>query len=485
MHTFADLIANTRFAALPDRFYSLVAPTPLPAPHLVAWNSALATELDLPAQPGDDLPAYLVGNALPKHAGPLASVYCGHQFGVYVSQLGDGRAILIGEARDSSGTLQEIQLKGAGPTPYSRRGDGRAVLRSSIREYLCSEAMHGLGIPTTRALAIAGSPERVWRETAETAAVVTRVAPTFVRFGHFEYFFYQNEHDALRALADWTITHCYPACQSAAQPYLALLDAVIERTALMIAHWQAVGFCHGVMNTDNMSILGLTLDYGPFGFLDGFDAGHVCNHSDESGRYAYNQQPQIALWNLQCLAQAMLPLLERDDAIAALHRFQPLFEEAFSDLLQRKLGFDAWQETDWALVTGLLELMQAAGTDWTIFWRTLSHTPSTSQAPAALRDLFLDRDAFDGWFAAYRERLLLNHGDDAIRLPAMQQANPAYVLRNHLAEVAIRQAEAGDFSEIARLQACLAQPFEERAEYAGYAAAPPDWADTLSVSCSS
>ncbi|WP_084092440.1 protein adenylyltransferase SelO [Andreprevotia lacus] len=483
MHTLADLITPTRFGQLPAAFYSPTPPTPLPGPQLVNWNAELAQALGLAAA-GDDpaLAEYLVGNRLATDAQPLASVYCGHQFGVYVSQLGDGRAILIGDACDVQGTLHEIQLKGAGQTPYSRRGDGRAVLRSSIREYLCSEAMHGLGIPTTRALGIAGSPERIWRETVETAAVVARVAPTFVRFGHFEYFFYQGEHELLRTLADWTINHFYPDCHGADNAYLALLDHVIARTATLIAQWQAVGFCHGVMNTDNMSILGLTLDYGPFGFMDGFDAGHICNHSDDSGRYAYNQQPQIALWNLHCLAQALLPLLpDRDAAITALHRFQPLFEAAFAEQLRRKLGFAVWQESDWTLVTELFELMHASRTDWTHFWRTLGE----AGASTTLRDLFVDRAAFDGWLAQYQQRVAQEGGDDAQRRTAMQQANPRYVLRNHLAEIAIRAAERGEFGEVDRLLVCLRHPYDEQPEYADYAALPPDWATSLSVSCSS
>ncbi|WP_035056904.1 protein adenylyltransferase SelO [Andreprevotia chitinilytica] len=482
-HSIAHLPLQTRFGTLPDRFFSNVPPTPLAAPHLVAWNSELAAELGLMADASrhQHLADYLVGNLLPAGSKPIASVYCGHQFGVYVPQLGDGRAILIAETPDVHGAVQEIQLKGAGPTPYSRRADGRAVLRSSIREYLCSEAMHGLGIPTTRALGIAGSPQPVWRETMETAAVVTRVAPTFVRFGSFEYFFYQGEHELLKTVADWVIEHFYPACRDAANPYQALLESVIARTAQLIAQWQAVGFCHGVMNSDNMSILGLTLDYGPFGFLDGFDAGHICNHSDDTGRYAYNQQPQIGLFNLQCLAQALLPLLERDAAIAALHGYQSIFEQAFSEQIRRKMGLITWQEADWTLFTELLELMQAARTDWTRFWRALCDFDTSDH----LRDDFLDRDAFDRWADLYHARLAQENRPPEERGVAMKAANPKYILRNHLAENAIRAAQAGDFSEIERLQRCLMRPFDDAPEFDAYAALPPSWASELSVSCSS
>ncbi|HEY1102416.1 MAG TPA: YdiU family protein, partial [Burkholderiaceae bacterium] len=281
------------FATLGAEFYTRLQPQPLPAPYWVGRSRALAQELGLDPDWLDSDAALqrLTGNTLFTGSAPLATVYSGHQFGVWAGQLGDGRAILLGET--SSG--HEIQLKGAGRTPYSRGGDGRAVLRSSIREFLCSEAMHGLGIPTTRALAVTGSDAPIYREERETAAVVTRVAPSFIRFGHFEHFAARGEHEALRVLADFVIDRFYPECRSAttleANPYANLLQAVSERTAQLMAQWQAVGFCHGVMNTDNMSILGLTIDYGPFQFLDGFNPGHICNHSDSSGRYAYNQQP--------------------------------------------------------------------------------------------------------------------------------------------------------------------------------------------------
>ncbi|WP_283149314.1 protein adenylyltransferase SelO [Silvimonas soli] len=486
--TFARLALTPRFQLLPERFFAKVAPTPLAEPVLAIWNAPLAAQLGLDPDTNAHvgLTDYLTGNLLIPGSEPLASVYCGHQFGVYVQQLGDGRAILIAEVKDRNGIVQEIQLKGAGPTPWSRRADGRAVLRSSIREYLCSEAMYGLGIPTTRALAMTASPEAIWRETRETAAVVARVAPTFVRFGHFEFYCHHGDHEGLRTLVDWTIEHFYPECADAASPALALLEVVIARTATLLAHWQAVGFCHGVMNTDNMSILGLTLDYGPFGFMDGFDAGHICNHSDESGRYAYNQQPQIALWNLQTLAQALLPLLDREAAIAALHTFQDLFETAFAAQFQSKLGLPDWRDEDWGLLTTLFNLLQAGRTDWTNFWRDLASLGLQDAHPCpALRDRFVDREAFDQWLTDYRERVAATGDAVAVIQERARAANPKYILRNHLAEIAIRKAQQGDFSEMQRLHDCLSQPFAEQPEYADYAAAPPDWAASLSVSCSS
>ncbi|WP_348945386.1 protein adenylyltransferase SelO [Chitinibacter sp. FCG-7] len=479
--TLAQLPLSPRFSLLHSRFWIETLPTPMPAPHTVALNHALAEELGLVF--GDDAADFLLGNRLPQDSQPLASVYSGHQFGVNVPQLGDGRALLIAEFCGLDGAHWEMQLKGAGPTPFSRRGDGRAVLRSSIREYLASEALHHLGIPTTRALAIAGSPQAVWRETRETAAVVTRLAPTFVRFGHFEYFFYQGEPERVRELADWVIAHHYPQCRDASNPYLAMLEQVISRTTTLIAHWQAVGFCHGVMNTDNMSILGLTLDYGPYGFLDGFDAGHICNHSDENGRYAYNQQPQIGLWNLHCLAQSLLPLIEKDALLAALSKYQELFEVAFSEQLRAKLGFAEWIEDDWTLVTDLFELMQTTHTDWTIFWRTLSHWV-LQRNDGELSDFFADRMAFLQWLQRYKQRTVDDVTDEE-RSKKMLTTNPKYILRNYLVEIAIQRAQAGDFSEIERLQQCLTHPFDEQPEHENYAKLPPNWASELSVSCSS
>ncbi|WP_144290367.1 protein adenylyltransferase SelO [Chitinilyticum litopenaei] len=489
-HILSHLPRQPGFSALGDAFSGLVAATPVPAPRLAAWNGSLASELGLHPSVeahGPELAELLAGNVPLVAHPPRASVYAGHQFGVYVPQLGDGRALLCAEFSDPASRPWELQLKGAGPTPYSRRADGRAVLRSSIREYLCSEAMHALGIPTTRALALVHAPEQpVWRERRETAAIVSRAAPSFLRFGHFEYWYYRGEAERVRELADWTIARHFPECREAAQPYRALLSAIISRSAGLVAGWQAVGFCHGVLNSDNMSVLGLTLDYGPFGFLDGFDAGHICNHSDERGRYAYDQQPRIVLWNLYCLGQAFMALLCREDILAALDEFQPAFERAMGQRLAAKLGLRDWQDDDWTLYDDLQGLLAAGRSDWTIFWRSLSHAADQPELPAALRDQLLDRAGFAGWHARYRARLAADPQAPAERKAAMLAANPAYVLRNHLAEQAIRLAEdEQDYREIARLQACLAEPFVERSEFASYAALPPDWARTLAVSCSS
>ncbi|RXZ42479.1 protein adenylyltransferase SelO [Crenobacter cavernae] len=484
-HPFASL--PQRYATLPPRFYRAVEPTALPDPYLVHLNESLALELGLDAArlAEPDGVALLTGSAKVEPT-PLATVYSGHQFGVWAGQLGDGRALMFGEWRDLKGRDWEIQIKGAGLTPFSRMGDGRAVLRSSIREYLCSEAMAGLNIPTTRALAVTGSNSPVYRETVETAAVVTRVSESFLRFGHFEHCYHRGDEDGVRELADFTIRHHYPELQGSANPYAALIDAVIARTASLMADWQAVGFCHGVMNTDNMSILGLTIDYGPYGFLDAFDAAHICNHSDHAGRYAYGQQPQVAQWNLNCLASAFLPLVTEAELVALLRGYQRRFETAYLAKIRAKLGFAEAREGDVDLAEKLLLLMHANRVDYTIFWRRLSGFDALDGAlNESLRDLFLDREGFDAWAVMYRERLSAEVRPAAERKTAMDRVNPKYVLRNHLAETAIRKAREGDFSEVDRLLSCLARPFDDAPEFDDYAAFPPDWAGELSVSCSS
>jgi uncharacterized protein YdiU (UPF0061 family) len=351
--------------------------------------------------------------------------------------------------------------------------------------------MHGLGIPTTRALCVTGSALPVRREEIETAAVVTRVAPSFIRFGHFEHFAHHDQPDALRQLADFTIAHHYPECREAAQPYAALLEAVARRTAALMAQWQAVGFCHGVMNTDNMSLLGLTIDYGPFGFLDAFDPGHVCNHSDHQGRYAYARQPNVAFWNLHALAQALLPLIaDSDVALAALEPYKTVFPDALLAAMRAKLGLATAQEGDRELVDDLLRRMAADKTDFTITFRRLAQFDSApGAANTALRDLFLDRAGFDAWAQRYAQRLGAENSDAAQRALQMNRVNPKFVLRNHLAEVAIRDAQHGDFSEVQRLLKVLARPYDEQLdggpEIAAYAAFPPEWAQTIEVSCSS
>jgi uncharacterized protein YdiU (UPF0061 family) len=473
-------------------FFTALPAQGLPDPHWVARSDDCARALGLPAdwaaRPDLDALQVFSGNAAWTGMQPLASVYSGHQFGVWAGQLGDGRALWLGELDAPGGTL-ELQLKGAGLTPYSRMGDGRAVLRSSIREFLCSEAMHALGIPTTRALCVTGSALPVRRETLETAAVLTRVAESFIRFGHFEHFAHHDQPEALRRLADFVIENHLPACREADQPYVALLETVTLRTATLMADWQSVGFCHGVMNTDNMSILGLTIDYGPFGFLDAFDPGHICNHSDHQGRYAWARQPQVGLWNLHALAQALLPLIaDPDQALATLEAYKAAFADALLTRWQAKLGLATHEAGDRDLIDDLLRRMATDRCDFTITFRRLAAFSSEPEvASPGVRDLFIDREAFDAWADRYAARLRREGSIDAERALRMSRINPKFVLRNHLAEHAIRQAVTGDFSEVGRLLKVLQRPFDELPDGAAEADAgfPPEWAQTIEVSCSS
>ncbi len=484
------------YLRLPEAFFERVTPTPLPAPELVAFNPAALGLLDLPLEVVE-APAFVeafAGNRPLPGAEPVAMCYAGHQFGHYVPRLGDGRAILLGEATNRRGDRWEVQLKGAGRTPFSRDGDGRAVLRSTIREYLCSEAMHGLGIPTTRAMCIVGGREEVYREQIETAAVLTRLAPTHVRFGTFEYFYHAGDYRALWELANWLLAHHFQQVAGYRNPYHELLREIVVSTARLIARWQLVGFAHGVMNTDNLSVLGLTLDYGPFGFLDRYQPDFICNHSDYQGRYAFDQQPRIALWNLSCLAQAMLPLLHPEDGEAAaalaneaLAEFESAFMATYVRGAREKLGLMREDRGDPRLFAGLLRLLAEQQVDYTRFFRALGRFSSRDEAPERSEAAaeFADPAAFAVWAASYRERLRAENSDDALRRRAMDQVNPKYILRNYLAEQAIESARGGDFREIERLRALLARPFDEQPEREDYAARPPAWAGRIEVSCSS
>ena len=481
------------FDALGTDYYSPVSPTPLSQVHWVAQNTTLANEWGWSDSAFDEhLLSWLAGNDIAPGSQPCASVYSGHQFGVWAGQLGDGRALSLGVVNTPSGP-QEIQLKGAGKTPYSRMGDGRAVLRSSIREYLCSEAMHGLGIPTTRALALVGSPDRVLREEVESAAVVTRVAPSFLRFGHLQHFAAHGQTVQLKNLVDFLIQTQFTELLQAepgAPRYTALLAEVTQRTASLLAKWQAVGFCHGVMNTDNMSLLGLTIDYGPFQFLDGFDPAHICNHSDHQGRYAYARQPQVAYWNLFCLGQALLPLIEDQDmAVQALETFKTLYPALADREFAKKLGIESVISEDHVLIESLLQLLAVEKTDFTIFWRRLSHAVShlAEKEPTVafepVKDMFIDSTGWQAWLPGYLKRLQgLNTAQAAA---TMLNTNPKYVLRNHLGEEAIAQAKIGNFTRVKDLTTVLASPFDEHPQFDHWAGFPPDWASSISISCSS
>lgn len=494
---------SNRFHQLGPAFFTEQQASSLPDPHWIAVSLSCTELLGWPAdwwQRPEALAAFSGSTPLPGMR-PLASVYSGHQFGVWAGQLGDGRALWLGEVEAPGGPM-ELQLKGAGQTPYSRRGDGRAVLRSSIREYLCSEAMAGLGIPTTRALCLVGSQVlKVQREAVETAAVVTRVAPSFLRFGHFEHFAHHGQHEQLRELFDYFVQTYAPDCADAPNPVTAVLARVAAQTAELIAQWQAVGFMHGVMNTDNMSMLGLTIDYGPFGFMDGFNPAHICNHSDHQGRYAFARQPQIGLWNLHALAQALFPLMPTADSDAdaaaeelqeALEVYRDRFGQALLGAMRAKLGLLEALDEDGLLIDDWLRLLAKHQSDYTLAHRRLSafdpDQPPDAPVHAPLRDLFLDREAFDAWALRYAERLKKSAADPSmsseVRSARMNAVNPAVVLRNHLAQTAIERAEAGDFSEVQRLQQVLSRPYDDPLNPAD-AGLPPDWAQHLEVSCSS
>ena len=487
--TLETLAFDNTYARLPTAFYAKLNPSPFSStPYLIHANQAAAERIDLDPEQfkRGEFATVFGGGALASGMEPLAMLYSGHQFGVYVPQLGDGRAILLGEATNQRGERWDLHLKGGGMTPFSRDGDGRAVLRSTIREYLCCAAMQGLGIPTTKALCLVGSDDKVYREQVETGAMLVRMAPSHVRFGTFEVFYYRKQHEHLRVLADYVIEQHFPHFREVDEKYARFFSEVVERTAKLIAQWQAVGWAHGVMNTDNMSILGLTLDYGPYGFMDDYDAGFICNHSDHNGRYAFNQQPYIGLWNLSCLAQALLPLSEKDALKVGLETYQPLFEREYQRHMRAKLGLSETRTGDDELVRDFLGLLQGSHADYTIVFRELGTFSSHDDAVNdKLREHFLNRDRFDEWAVRYRDRLRGEQSHDDERSVRMNRVNPKYVLRNYLAQTAIEKAQQKDFSEIDRLFTLLQNPFSEQPGMEAYALPPPNWGKHLSVSCSS
>jgi uncharacterized protein YdiU (UPF0061 family) len=472
---------DNSYVRLPDRFFARRAPTPVAAPRLIHLNRALAANLGIDPDwlAGPDGVAMLAGNSVPEGAAPIATAYAGHQFGNFVPQLGDGRAVLLGEVVDRDGRRRDIQLKGAGPTPFSRRGDGRAALGPVLREYLVSEAMAALGIPTTRALAAVATGERVVRETRLPGAVLARVAASHIRVGTFQYFAARGDTEAVRALADHALARHYPEASSAGHPYRALLDGVVARQADLVAVWLLVGFVHGVMNTDNMSVAGETIDYGPCAFLDAYDPRTRFSSIDAHGRYAYGQQPGIALWNLTRLAETLLPLLADDEAAAveaaeaALGGFGPRFEAAYHGGLARKLGLSGDRDGDTALTDDLLERMAANRADFTLTFRRLCDAAERPEADAGVRDLFVDPTAYDAWAVRWRGRLAAEGRAPAATATAMRAVNPAFIPRNHNVEAMVAAAvEHDDFGPFEELSAVLARPYDDQPAHARYADAP-------------
>jgi uncharacterized protein YdiU (UPF0061 family) len=481
---------DNSYARLPERFYAAAAPTPVVAPRLLRLNAPLAMQLGLDPDwlKGPEGVAMLSGNGVPIGAASIATAYAGHQFGGFSPQLGDGRAILLGEVVDRDGKRHDLQLKGAGPTPFSRRGDGRAALGPVLREYIVSEAMAALGVPTTRALAAVLTGEPVRREALLPGAVLTRVASSHIRIGTFQYFAARGDVEALRLLADHVIARHYPACTGEGR-YPGLLAAVVAAQAALVAQWMTIGFIHGVMNTDNMSIAGETIDYGPCAFMDVYHPTTVFSSIDEHGRYAYANQPPIARWNLTRFAETLLPLLDTDIdkavpiAQAALDRFDPQFQAHLIAGFRRKLGLVTEEAEDIALIKGLLDAMQDGEADFTLVFRRLSEAAGQDSAEAC-RSLFKDPAAFDAWEVRWRQRLLSESASAEARRNAMLRVNPLYIPRNHQVEAVIQAAvEHADFAPFETLIGVLARPFDAQPGQEGYERPPALHERVLATFC--
>jgi serine/tyrosine/threonine adenylyltransferase len=480
------------YSSLPERFFARVQPTRVAAPHLIKLNPALAADLNIDLS-GLDAPALanlFSGNDLPPGTVPIAMAYAGHQFGHFVPQLGDGRAILIGEMRDRTGVLRDIQLKGCGRTPYSRSGDGRAALGPVLREYLVSEAMHALGIPATRTLAAVTTGESVQRETALPGAILTRIAASHVRVGTFEYFAARGDAAGTKILADYVIDRHYPLCVHDKSPYLALLKQVVSRQAALIAGWMNVGFIHGVMNTDNMAVSGETIDFGPCAFMDTFDPATVFSSIDERGRYAYANQPNAALWNLARFAETLLPLVDVDTpraigaATEAIGTFGTLFNDSWLGGMRRKLGLSTSEHGDRQLAEDLLKAMHRNQADFTLSFRALCSAARDRQGDGPLRAQFLNALDYDEWALRWRARMSREATTLESRTESMQEANPAYIPRNHRVEqVIVAAVERSDFAPFEEFLEVLAAPYVERAALARYANPPQPQERVLQTFC--
>lgn len=467
------------YLELPQECYTRVKPTPLENVFLIHANEEVAKLLDIDIEElySDAFVEFVNGAWQLKGSDPFAMCYAGHQFGHFVPRLGDGRAINIGTIKH-----WHLQLKGAGQTRYSRSGDGRAVLRSSIREYLMSEAMHGLGIEGTRALALIGSEHKVYREEWETGAIVLRVSPSWVRFGTFEYFAHKKRYTELEALADYAIAESYPYLADAPNKYLQFFTEVVSRTAILMAKWQAVGFNHGVMNTDNMSIAGLTIDYGPYAFLDDYDSQYICNHTDQGGRYSFGNQPNIGAWNLQALMHALAPMVNIEEMEKALDGYARVYTEHYLYLMGKKIGLDKLQDSDLDLLKQLLGMMQGLSIDYTLFFRTLSRYAGDR---TALLKLGLYHKPMNEWLDSYDERLQANTSTTKERHSAMLQTNPKFVLKNYMLQEAITAAENGDFSVVDALFEIAKDPYGEHEVHERWAGATPEEFKNKKLSCSS
>ncbi|MBS9721714.1 YdiU family protein [Tianweitania sp. BSSL-BM11] len=475
---------DNSYARLPERFFAPFQPSAVSAPLLIELNEPLAQELGLDIEwlKSPDGLAMLAGNQFPEGAEPIAMAYAGHQFGQFSPQLGDGRATLLGEVVDAQGRRRDLQLKGSGPTSFSRRGDGRAAIGPVLREYIVSEAMAALGIPTTRALAAVSTGDPVYRETVMPGAVLTRVASSHIRVGTFQFFAARSDEEAVKLLADHAINRHYPDAKGAENPYRALLEAVIEAQASLVARWMGVGFIHGVMNTDNMAISGETIDYGPCAFLDAYDPAKVFSSIDQGGRYAYANQPGIAQWNLARLAEALLPLLheDRDEGVkiaqSLIAGFREPFEKAYMAVLRAKFGLLTQENEDGDLMQGLLDRMMEGGADFTRTFRALTAAAGDPAADRGVRAEFIDPMLYETWVTEWRARLAREPEQDGVRVDVMRRANPALIPRNHRIEEAIKAAiEHADFTPFRRLNSVLSRPFDDQPEQSDLAIAPePD-----------
>ena len=465
------------YLELPSLCYDRVDPTPLQKPFLIHANQEVADMLGIDISDREVLTQFVNGDLKLEGSDNFAMCYAGHQFGHFVPRLGDGRAINIGTFNGL-----HLQLKGAGQTLYSRSGDGRAVLRSSIREYLMSEAMHSLGIETTRALAIIGSEHSVYRQTWEKGSIVLRVSPSWVRFGTFEYFAHSQNHKELEALADYAIDECYPHLSNENDKYLHFFTEVMGKTARLMAEWQVVGFNHGVMNTDNMSVLGITIDYGPYAFLDDYDSNFICNHTDQNGRYSFGNQPRIGEWNLRALALALEPLVRKERLEKILEHYGRLYSRRFLYLMGRKLGLDEVSDEDFDFIKQMLGMLQSLHVDYTLFFRTLSHYNGDRKA---LLKLGLLHTPMNEWLDEYDEYLKDNKTNQAERHKNMLNVNPKYVLKNYMLQEAIDQAEQGSFELVESLFKIAQNPYAEHKELERWARATPDEFKNQKLSCSS
>lgn len=474
-----DLNLTTPYLGLDPIFYDKVSPTPLHRPKFISLNPSGAELLGLKPDllTHDEVNGLLNGTLTLEGSIPYAMCYAGHQFGHYVPRLGDGRAINLGKTNGWN-----LQLKGSGQTLYSRQGDGRAVLRSSIREYLIAEAMDALGIPTTRSFALIGSEERVARERWERGAIVLRLSPSWIRFGSFEYFYHTHRHRELESLADFLLAESYPHLLGNAEPYVDMFHEIVQRTAELIAQWQSVGFNHGVMNTDNMSATGLTIDYGPYAFMDTFESGYICNHTDTYGRYSYDSQPGIGLWNLQRLALALSPLIPQEKLESALELYAPIYSSKLQELLRTKLGLDDEHDGDSELYRELFRMLEGGYVDMTPFFRTLSRYDGERSALLAQN---LSTESMNGWLDRYDARLKLNTSSAPERHTRMLRTNPKYVLKNYILQESIELAEQGDYTLVNDLLHIAQNPYDEHERFERYARATPSEHKNIQLSCSS